>query len=316
MPLSDNTKFRFSARYIFLTYPNSTDINHGDLHDRLRSYEGVDSVYSCRERHESGEFHHHAILKGTKKFNFRDQRYFDIEYGGRNYHPNIEAVRNLRDANTYIGKDGNTRGAPISSERDSKSSKYANLLVTSGGAEEFMEGVKRDDPVNYVLNYQRLEYFTRNRWPDVTEYGNIYNRESFKVPRVLDKWVEENLFNRPSRPKCLVLIGEPGWGKTKWAQSFGVPFNYWCKYITNRRVKDAWYAILDDFDEQKRNEYKGFWGAQEVIGVKTSNGVSGHKQWDWGLPTIWLFNEWPECLKEDGYEAKRSVIVKLNRPLY
>lgn len=137
------------------------------------------------------------------------------------------------------------------------------------------------------------------------------------VPPLIDEWVRTNLFNRPQRPKCLVIIGEPQWGKTKWAQSLGVPFNYWCKYLTARKTQDAQYAILDDFDDIKRTDFKGFWGCQEIIGVKTSNGVSGHRQWEWGIPTIWLMNQEPDYLKDcRSYEWKQSYIVHLDSKMY
>lgn len=302
--------FRLSAKYVFLTYPQSTGLDHSYLHNHLKTVESVSEVYSCREPHEDGQsFHHHAICASVTKFNIRNERYFDVEYGGTTYHPSVESVRNLSASNTYIGKDGCTLGYAIIGARPGRKRDYSDCITQSSTAEEFMSAVRKCDPVNYVLNYARIEYYCTQHFNRKLNVGQIYERCSFKVPEVMDKWVRENLFNRPNRPKCLVIVGENDTGKTKWAQSLGVPYHYWHARFTGRLVAGAQYAILDDFDGMKRNEMKGFWGCQEIIGVKTSNGVSGHKQWDWGIPSIILWNELPEWWGQTTYEYKRCVYV-------
>lgn len=309
--------FRISSKYIFLTYPQSTDLPHEELHGHLDSIPAVQSVYSCREKHENGtDYHHHAIVESNSKFNIKNERYFDIQFGGRCFHPSCEPVRDLASANRYIGKDGHTKGHPIRGSRQSRKTDYEEIIRTSDNISGFLEAVRERDPINYVLNLQRLEYFAERRFASDINYGVRYTQEQFRVPTTIDEWVRTQLFNRPARPKCLVIVGEPGWGKTKWAQSLGVPFNYWMRYLTRRRKENAWYAIMDDFDDMGENEHKGFWGCQEVIGVKVSNGVSGHQQWEWGIPTIWLFNKLPEFLERDSYQSKRSVVVTLNRAMY
>lgn len=312
--------FRLSAKYIFLTYPQSDDIDLDAFYNRLLSITNVASVYCCRELHQDGFAHHHAFVAATRKFNITRENYFDLDFGGRNYHPNIEAVRNHEASNRYIGKDGNTRGQPILGARPGRKDDYRRILQEASDGAEFLELVEQADPVNYVLNYQKLEHFANSRFPPVVKYGTAYERESFgRVPELMEKWVREELFNGVERPKCLVVIGEPKWGKTKWAQSLGVPFNYWIKYVTNRRETGARYAILDDFVETKRSDLKGFFGCQEIIGVKVSNGVSGQKMWEWGIPTIFLFNpeDVPEYLNDvHSYEYKRSTQVTLQGPLF
>lgn len=310
--------FRLSAKYIFITLSQSQDVPHAYFHQWLQAFENVSKVYSCREPHEEEGEHHHAIIKGAKKWNIRNPRFFDFEYGERTWHPSFEAVRNLEDSNRYIAKDGRTLGDPIVGTRAGRKDDYRRILQESTDGTSFMGLVREVDPVNYVINHQRLEYFAAARFPQAIRYGTRYERSSFSnVPEELDTWVSTQLFNGPERPKALVIIGEPGWGKTKWAQSLGVPFEYWMRYLTSKRTEGARYAILDDFDDIKRTEFKGFWGSQNPIGVKVSNGVSGHKQWNWGIPTIWLFNECPDYLYDtSSYEYKRSVIVRLNRPLF
>jgi len=98
------------------------------------------------------------------------------------------------------------------------------------------------------------------------------------------------------------------------------PHHHWRNKFTGKRTEGAKYAIMDDIDDysqETKDAYKGFWGSQEVIGVKTSNGVSGHKEWDWGIPTIWLWNFKPRPLwNEEGYERQSCVLVTVRERLY
>lgn len=312
--------FRCDARNFFLTYSNSTALPHGLLHQHLNDLDRPTTVYSCREAHQNGEFHHHAIVQFASKFNCRNERYFDIEHEGRVYHPSIEAVRRMSDANTYIGKDGVTLGDPIATIGDRRANIYADLLRDANDAREFMELAENRDPKNFVLNHCRLESFASKRWgkwEDAAEpeYGN----DTFgNVPQTLTDWVNNELNGPHARPKNLILVGGPDLGKTSWARSLG-RHHYWVNRFTAGRVKDAKYAVLDDFDtlDEHAKEFKGVWGSQGRIGVKVGNGVSGHRQWEWGITSIWLFNTLPACLwNENGYERSRSVMVNITEPLF
>jgi len=297
--------FRLSARYVFLTYPQA-DLEFDSLYDYLLQLDKVQSVYACQENHQDGNLHYHAIVQFTEKRNIRDERYFD--FGGK--HPNIEAVRNLKASNEYIGKDGIVRGNPIVNDRSGRAGAYARALQESRDSSSFMGAIEAADPIGYVNNYERIARFATIRYAVPEEWQPRYPRSSFRVPSALDDWVNTQLFNGPERPKTLVIVGEPNSGKTAWAMSLA-PHNYWCKWLTGKRNANARYAIFDDFDEYRGNELKGFWGAQPIVGVKVSNGVSGHKQWKWGLASIFLYNSMPEFLTRNSYESKVSIVVNI-----
>lgn len=312
--------FRLDARNFFLTYPRSSLLPHGLLHQHLNDLERPSTVYSCREAHEDGEFHHHAIVQFADKFNCRNERYFDIEHEGQIYHPNIQSVRSIANSNAYIAKDGVTLGDPIATIGDRRANIYADLLRDANDARQFMELAEERDPKNFVLNHCRLESFASKRWgkweePTEPEYGN----DTFgNVPQSLTDWVNNELNGNQARPKCLILVGGPDLGKTSWSRSLGT-HHYWVNRFTAGRVKDAKYAILDDFDtlDEHAKEFKGIWGSQRRVGVKVGNGVSGYRQWDWGIPSIWLFNTLPACLwNEQCYERSRSVVVHIENPLF
>lgn len=313
--------FRCNVKNFFLTYPQSTNLPHGLLHQHLNDLDRSTTVYSCREAHEEGGFHHHAIVQFEQQFNCRNERYFDIEHEGHIYHPKIEPVRSLADANTYIAKDGVTCGDPIATVGGARKDVYASLLADARNAKEFMELAEARDAKNFVLNHDRLESFAAKRWgrweePEEPEFAN---GTFTNVPESMLDWVNDNLTNRGNgRTKCLIVVGGPELGKTSWAESLG-RHHHWRNRFTSGRVADAKYAILDDFDtyDEHKDEFKGIWGCQKKVGVKVANGISGFRSWEWGIPSIWLFNRLPVSLCDpDSYERQRSVLVRIENPLY
>nr|UBJ26203.1 replication-associated protein [Red panda feces-associated genomovirus] len=313
--------FRVNAKRFFLTYPQSTELDHQYLHDHLTNLKEGTQVYSCREAHEGGEsFHHHAIVSFERKYNCRNERYFDIEFRGRTYHPNVKSVIDLQASNVYIEKDGQTKGDRIRDATAERRNLYAEFLDEATNARSFMELVEQRDARNFVLNYDRLESFAKKRWGmwDEPEEPD-YPIDSFaNVPTALTDWVTTELKGGKDRPKCLIIVGGAELGKTSWARSLGV-HHYWVNRFTGNRVANASYAVLDDFDtlDEHKHDFKGIWGSQKKVGVKVANGVSGYRTWDWSIPSIWLFNRLPACLADwNSYERQRSVLVEIEKPLY
>lgn len=97
--------FRINALHFFLTYPRSSEVEHPILHSKLEALrDGITNVYSCRERHSDGSYHHHAIVSFDKPYNCRNEKAFDIDHGRKSFHPNIQSVRDLGASIRYIGK--------------------------------------------------------------------------------------------------------------------------------------------------------------------------------------------------------------------
>lgn len=97
--------FRINALHFFLTYPRSSEVEHQTLHSKLEALrDGITNVYSCRERHSDGSYHHHAIVSFDKPYNCRNEKAFDIDHGRKSFHPNIQSVRDLGASIRYIGK--------------------------------------------------------------------------------------------------------------------------------------------------------------------------------------------------------------------
>lgn len=184
-----------------------------------------------------------------------------------------------------------------------------------------MAMVRQRCPKDYVLNHQRIKDFVANEYgvfkePFVPKYTEFNN-----VPDSLTTWVNEELNGDKDRPKCLILVGGPELGKTCWARSLGT-HHFWRNCFNGQGlVKGAKYAVIDDLDtyDKHADDFKGIMGSQGDVGVKLKNGVSGHTSWEWGIPTIWLWNPTNLPLRIanfNGYERQRNVFVQIESALF
>lgn len=301
--------FRLNAKRVFLTYSQTNDVSHHDLHTHLSQF---GSVYSSRESHADGGQHFHAIITSPTKFNIRRPDYFD--YNGR--HPNMEPVRALRACCDYIGKDGETLGENPGTNATSRSTRLQALLVQHVPHEEFMHRYSEIDPFSYINNYDRIRSFSLHHSSSRTCTEINRDRSLFKETPQMTAWVNANLFPQPERPKSLVLIGTTRLGKTEWARSLGT-HNYWPNTITQDRDKNARYAIIDDMDAWDKFPYKKqFMGCHKEIGLCLK--YSRPEKLTWGIPTIFLWN--PECVPyevlQPGYYYDNCTIIELTSPLF
>lgn len=226
----------------------------------------------------------------------------------------------MSDSNAYIAKDDITIGEPARGIAATRRELYSQLLHESRGAKHFMELAEKRDAKNFVLNHDRLQSFANKRWGEFLEpYVPEFGEDTFdRLPQSMIDWVNNDLRGNKSRPLNLIVVGGPELGKTNWARSLG-PHEYWINRFNGKRTRGAVYAVLDDFDHlpNERAEFKGIWGVQRTIGIKVANGISGQRNWDWAIPSIWLYNELPNCLwNENCYERQRSVVVNIDNRLY
>lgn len=301
--------FRVNARNIFLTYPQ-LNISHQVLHDYLQTL--ADNVYSCVERHQDGNTHFHAICSYEKKKDIRSATYFDFE----GHHCNIQACRNLEASVRYIEKDGDVLGLSPHEFKPSRAARLTSLLRDSTTADQFLAGFEEIDPHTFIVHNNQIEDFARKRYRVSTSIS-IRSRDDFRVPPSLDDWVATNLFPSPERPKCLILVGPTRLGKTEWSRSLG-EHTYWSNYVTSERNLSARYAVIDDMENFDRfTARKHIFGCQKVIGLNPK--YSRLQQWEWGIPTIWLFN-WeslPTELRDaHSYYRQNSIYIEINNPLF
>lgn len=95
--------FRIDASHWFLTYPMCP--THPDDALALFQSKGKDIEQYCiaQEKHEDGSPHLHCYLLLKKRFNCRDEHFWDLGL----YHGNYQAVKSPEKVLAYCKKDGN-----------------------------------------------------------------------------------------------------------------------------------------------------------------------------------------------------------------
>jgi hypothetical protein len=125
-------------------------------------------------------------------------------------------------------------------------------------------------------------------------YSPMYKREDFIVPKELDNWYDENITNKPERPKSLILLGGTRLGKTRWARSLGKHIYWYGMHNLDNWVDDVGYIIFDDWpwDFKKFELCKSIIGCQEQF-TMTDKYVKKKTISNWSRPCIILNN--PRC---------------------
>jgi hypothetical protein len=127
-----------------------------------------------------------------------------------------------------------------------------------------------------ILYNEKNERNRRNIEKTSLEYRSKYSIDDFYIPKIMDEWVEKNIFGEVERAKSLIVRGCTRSGKTEWARMYGKHL-YYCgnmdKSIWNN---DARYIIFDDFRFLKRyakdissnfSEYKEFLFCQKEFNI-------------------------------------------------
>ncbi|AIF34808.2 replication-associated protein [Sewage-associated circular DNA virus-2] len=256
---------RFAAKQFFLTYPRC------DL-DLQLLLDGLTTALAPRlfrhkivqERHGDEGLHVHAIIVCAERIDTSNPRFFDVA----GFHPNIQTVRNLRQAYTYLDKE--PVQALCNLDEPIPKMSWGELLEKATDAVEFMNLMKKYHPRDYILSFTRL-----------LDFAEVH----FTEPPPLYETPEGYSF-LTYRPKSLVLIGPSRTGKTTWARSLGRHV-YWNSLVN----LDVWspladYIIFDDVDIDFLPGYKCWLGAQKEFTV--TDKYKKKRKIMWGKPCIWL----------------------------
>lgn len=299
--------FRVCAKVFFLTFPKIKDCTHQEIHDHLVQHS--DHVYSCLEAHQDGTPHVHAILSYTKRRDIKNPRFFDF----KGNHCNIQRCKDIDASTTYLEKDGKTLGEPPKSLRNNRQARLQTLINESQTSGDFINGFTEIDAHASIIHHQQIEAYANKRFRRPDSF-TPRSRSSFTEPPDLTDWVSSHLFPQPERPKCLIILSPTRFGKTEWARSLG-SHTYWNNYVTSERNIEARYAVVDDMERFTNfTGAKGMFGCQKVIGLNPK--YSKLQQWEWGIPTIWLFNQLPLEICPGSYYLQNAVLVQLEKPLF
>lgn len=130
-------KFRINAKSFFLTYPQCNESKEA-LKDFLCSIRPVEYLLVGQETHEDGGLHLHCLVTFKKKLNVKSESFFDLN----NFHPNIQAPRNIPATKNYIRKEDESP-LEISSITDQMEDEDLYQLARSTGEETFFETCRK-----------------------------------------------------------------------------------------------------------------------------------------------------------------------------
>lgn len=188
--------FKFDSQHFFLTYAQS-DIDNQELINGLQLIAELEWVRVCRERHEDGNWHSHAVGRFKRRFQTRNERAFDV--AGR--HPKIEPVRSIARALEYVSKDGDTLDFGAVPAKQTKRS-WADIMEAAKGDEmEWLRAVHEERMGPHVA--KRLRELSTSESVDLADYD--------------ERPISDSLQIVPSTFKSLLICGPPGIGKTGWA---------------------------------------------------------------------------------------------------
>lgn len=191
-----NMPFKFDSQHFFLTYPQS-DFTNDELIAAINAIAELEWIRVCREQHQDGNLHSHAVGRFKRRFQTRNPRCFDV--AGR--HPKVESVRSVRKALDYVSKDGEyTDSGPVPSQQTRRS--WTDIVEAAKGDEtEWLRTVHEERMGPHVA--KRLRELSTSESVDLAEYDQ--------------RPISESLSIVPLTFKSLLVVGIPGIGKTGWA---------------------------------------------------------------------------------------------------
>jgi len=176
---NDSPNFRLNTRTVYLTYPQCP-MEMQPMLEALRQKK--DYVYHaiCRERHQDGQYHLHVMLQYATPVNIRNAAFFDID----GFHPNIQSARKPKDVLAYIMKDGEFI------ENWPKKRSYGEILTSAQDYNSFMDLVKDNQPKDFIIQQERLEYFADKYFKrPPSPYQQIENPQPWNLPIDITNWL-------------------------------------------------------------------------------------------------------------------------------
>lgn len=231
------TAFKFDAKTVFLTYAQC-DLAINELYNALLAVTPIKWARICREQHQDGNYHLHAVIKFTKRFQSRRAEVFDVKRGDESFHPNIGRVQSEANSLEYVAKDGEFSDfGPVPSGESHSIEELVELAGTAEDTDYWKACCKARIPFQYAQRFRELA----NKASDtVTEYNGSIERE--RIDLAITPLPEE---------KTIVLVGPTGIGKTSWAKRNAPKPALWVRHLDMLRTFKSGYhksIIFDDMD--------------------------------------------------------------------
>jgi len=202
--------FRIAASTVLLTYSQSNELTKEDILHTLEERLPPFNYAIGYELHNDGGNHVHALLKAkVGKFDTKDPTIFDVNTGEEQFHPNIQPVKrgkaHFDRAHEYVEKEDLDHYCTFPHRLT-----WSEILEHSSCYEEYIDLVKKNYPRDWALNLQRLEYGARKLFP-------TDDPDTIPESYVVD-YEHDDIQVEPNFSKTIVIIGQPGCGKTTWAK--------------------------------------------------------------------------------------------------
>nr|ALF37729.1 rolling circle replication initiator protein [Beet curly top virus] len=338
--------FYKKAKNFFLTYPQCSVTKEDALEQLLAINTPSNKKYIriCRELHENGEPHLHALIQFEGKVQIRNARYFDLQHRStsKQFHCNIQGAKSSSDVKSYVSKDGDhidwgefqVDGRSARGGQQTANDAAAEAL-NAGNALEALQIIREKLPEKYIFQYHNLKPNLEAIFlPPPDLYQPPFPLSSFtKVPEIIQEWADSYFgldpAARPFRYNSIIIEGDSRTGKTMWARCLG-PHNYITGHLDfslKTYSDNVLYNVIDDVNPNylKMKHWKHLIGAQREWQTNLKYGkprvIKG------GFPSIILCNpgeglSYQDFLNKSENEALRSwtlqnsLFAKLTSPLF
>jgi len=281
-----------------------------------------------RENDSNVGVHRHAIVFAKSRFQTRDQRFWDLKYEDKVYHPHVEGVKSKKKCINYVCKDGDyiqdgeEGGIPfdvkIYLEASTKKSGYGFTYI----ANEIKKGktlYELDDVIpGHVLNHKRKieEYisFQEEKRERLTPKPKF---PGFKVPsnyqwKLVADWANDNFLKPrvPRQPQLWLWSRQPEMGKSyPWSIIMKEYYNCYEWVYGPKQGKEVLTCDYVLIDELKPNitvtELKTI---SQMYGMNLDIKFGSVSQWKKNVPMIVTSNRPPrEIFHKVGREDIESL---------
>jgi len=217
------SRFRFSAKNFFLTYPQCPLQKDYCLAQLQLLFQNAFTHYMiAQEKHSDGSLHLHVFLKFLTRKNITRQDAFNLSQDATTYHPNVQPCRDVVATLRYLQKEDTS---PLTNIKpgDLDGETLWTAVIAAPSSEEAEELIQKGDPKRYVNNFNNINAFLQNkkrRLQAPPPFSPKYSPTSFIIPYEVQVWSEQ-INHKLERCHLLILIGPPNIGKTALMRSFG-----------------------------------------------------------------------------------------------
>lgn len=317
-------KVRYASRNWALTYPNMPlDSTKDGVINKLKAkFAGrYKYIRVCREMHKSGMPHYHVFIAFSKKTDYLDSRWADIDIDG-NRHPNIKVCYKSDGWISYMSKSDKEH-LEDGEDKYSASSKtvWKDVLtdLTLSESEVFDMLIKSGKGRDVALNADRIirsvQVLKKAKNPANSYVKSSLYRLKTLIPTAIQWWLD-NEFIKVERAKCLIVVGATRLGKTALFRGLFPQAIFWRNAVLlDTFDENAPCIIMDDIYWDYIPNKKTY-----LTQMGEATVTSKYRQMtrvNVKMPCIVLLNEMPVFSQEAKYWKDNTYIVQLeDHPLY